>query len=130
MSTPDELLRNAIAAHNAGRLTEAEVGYSRVLRKQPNDAGALYGLGLLSYHSGSRDKGIQYLVRTQQWTRVDHARQHVLGDRQGRAGHRGLPARDRGGAVSLRRVVQRRHLPEARGRPRRGHAASAQSDEL
>jgi predicted TPR repeat methyltransferase len=66
MSTPDELLRNAIAAHNAGRLTEAEVGYSRVLRKQPNDAGALYGLGLLSYHSGSRDKGIQYLVRSLQ----------------------------------------------------------------
>lgn len=64
MPTPDEALRNAIAAHNAGRLTEAEVGYSRVLRSQPNDAGALYGLGLLSYHSGSRDKGIQYLVRS------------------------------------------------------------------
>src|SRR6185437_16337291 len=54
------------AAHNAGRLTEAEVGYSRVLRKQPNDAGALYCLGLLSYHSGSRDKGIQYLVHSLQ----------------------------------------------------------------
>jgi predicted TPR repeat methyltransferase len=64
MPTPDENIRNAIAAHNAGRLTEAEVGYSRVLRKQPSDARALYGLGLLSYHSGSRDKGIQYLVRS------------------------------------------------------------------
>jgi predicted TPR repeat methyltransferase len=66
MPTPEEALQNAIAAHNAGRLTEAEVGYSRVLRQQPNDAGALYGLGLLSYHSGSRDKGIQYLMRSLQ----------------------------------------------------------------
>lgn len=66
MPAPDEDLRHAMAAHNAGRLTEAEVGYSRVLRKRPDDAGALYGLGLLSYHSGSRDKGIQYLVRSLQ----------------------------------------------------------------
>lgn len=66
MPAPEEALRNAIAAHNAGRLTEAEVGYSRVLRRQPNDAGALYGLGLLSYHCGSRDKGIQYLLRSLQ----------------------------------------------------------------
>src|SRR5262249_16754160 len=49
---------------NAGRLTEAEVGYSRVLRQNPNDARALYGLGLLSYHSGAKDKGIQYLTRS------------------------------------------------------------------
>ncbi|HWG29388.1 MAG TPA: tetratricopeptide repeat protein [Steroidobacteraceae bacterium] len=66
MPTAAEHLHNAIAAHNAGRLTEAEVGYSRVLRRQPNEARALYGLGLLSYHSRSRDKGIQYLVRSLQ----------------------------------------------------------------
>lgn len=66
MPAPEEALSNAVAAHNAGRLTEAEVGYRRVLRGQPNDAGALYGLGLLGYHSGSRDKGIQYLVRSLQ----------------------------------------------------------------
>jgi len=64
MSLADEALRNAIAAHNAGRLIEAEVGYSRVLRRQPNEARALYGLGLLSYHSGAKDQGIQYIVRS------------------------------------------------------------------
>lgn len=64
MPPSDEALRNAIAAHNAGRLTEAEVGYSRVLRKHPDDARALYGLGLLSYHSGASDKGIEYLMRS------------------------------------------------------------------
>ena len=64
MPVPDETLRNAVLAHNAGRLTEAEVGYSRVLRQNPDDARALYGLGLLSYHSGAKDRGIQYLARS------------------------------------------------------------------
>ena len=64
MSSPEEVLRSAMAAHNAGRLTEAEVGYSRVLRKQPTDHRALYGLGLLSFHTGAREKGIQYVVRS------------------------------------------------------------------
>ena len=64
MPVPDDTLRSALIAHNAGRLTEAEVGYSRVLRRNPNDAQALYGLGLLSYHSGAREKGIQYLARS------------------------------------------------------------------
>ncbi len=66
MPPANEALRNAIAAHNAGRLTEAEVGYSRVLRQEPDNARALYGLGLLSYHSGATDKGIQYLLRSLQ----------------------------------------------------------------
>jgi predicted TPR repeat methyltransferase len=64
MSSPEEVLRNAMAAHNDGRLTEAEVGYSRVLRKHPAEYRALYGLGLLSYHSGAREKGIQYVQRS------------------------------------------------------------------
>ncbi len=64
MSSPEEVLRSALAAHNAGRLTEAEVGYSRVLRKHPAEHRALYGLGLLRYHSGSREEGIQYIQRS------------------------------------------------------------------
>ncbi len=52
-----------MAAHHAGRLTEAEVGYSRVLRTRANDPQALYGLGLLSFHSGAIVKGIEYLRR-------------------------------------------------------------------
>lgn len=65
VSTPDDTtLRNAIAAHNAGRLTEAEVGYRRALRKRPTDAGALYGLGLLYFHQGSMDAAIQHVSRS------------------------------------------------------------------
>jgi predicted TPR repeat methyltransferase len=63
MSSTEELLRDALAAHNAGRLVVAEVAYNRVLRKRPTDPQALYGLGLLTYHSGAREKGIDYLRR-------------------------------------------------------------------
>jgi predicted TPR repeat methyltransferase len=65
VSTPDDTtLHNAIAAHNAGRLTEAEVGYRRALRKRPTDAGALYGLGLLYFHQGSLEAAIQHVSRS------------------------------------------------------------------
>ena len=65
MTTPDEnTLRNALAAHNEGRLTEAEVGYRRVLRKRPNDPTALYGLGLLDYHRGALNTAVQYVSRS------------------------------------------------------------------
>jgi len=63
MSSPDEILRDAVAAHLAGHLTVAEVGYSKVLRKRPADHQALYGLGVIHYDQGARDSGIQYLLR-------------------------------------------------------------------
>ena len=67
-SPADTALQNALRAHDAGRLTEAEVGYRRVLRKRPNEPRALYGLGLLAFHSGAIEAGIQYVTRC-----VEHA---------------------------------------------------------
>jgi predicted TPR repeat methyltransferase len=64
MSTPDDVLQRAMNAHDAGRLTEAEVGYSRVLRKRPTDYQALYGLGVMSFFAGAADRGIQYMTRS------------------------------------------------------------------
>lgn len=65
MSSPDDTaLRAAIEAHNAGRLTEAEVGYRRILRKQPNDPGALYGLGLLHFHQGAVGTALQHISQS------------------------------------------------------------------
>jgi len=66
MNAPDDTLRAAIVAHQAGRLAEAEVGYRRVLRKNPNDSGALYGLGLLHYHQGSVGSALEYMSQSLQ----------------------------------------------------------------
>jgi predicted TPR repeat methyltransferase len=60
----EEVLRDAIAAQEAGRLTAAEVGYRRVLRKRPADPQALYGLAVLSFGAGAKQQGIDYLLRS------------------------------------------------------------------
>jgi predicted TPR repeat methyltransferase len=60
----EEVLRDAIAAHEAGRLTAAEVGYRRVLRKRPADYQALYGLGVLTFRAGAKEQGIDHLLRS------------------------------------------------------------------
>jgi len=89
MSSPeDSMLRSAMAAHHCGRLTEAEVGYHRVLRKRPNDPHALYGLGLLSFHAGALAKGIELVQRS-----LVHAPLHgrawiTLGSMHIAAGHK------------------------------------------
>ena len=64
MSSIDEVLRGAVADYVAGRLTAAEVGYRRVLRKRPTDHLALYGLGLLSFHAGAKEQSVDYLLRS------------------------------------------------------------------
>lgn len=64
MSSTEEMLRNAVAAYQAGRLSEAEVGYKRVLREKPNSHLALYGLALLSYHAGAKEQAIDYVRRS------------------------------------------------------------------
>jgi len=64
MSSPEEILQNALAAHFAGRLTAAEVGYQRVLRSHPNNAQALHGLGVIHFGAGAKDKGIDSVLRS------------------------------------------------------------------
>jgi predicted TPR repeat methyltransferase len=64
MSTTEEMLRNAVAAYQAGRISEAEIGYRRVLRQRPTSHLALYGLALLSYHAGAKEQAIDYVRRS------------------------------------------------------------------
>jgi predicted TPR repeat methyltransferase len=64
MKSAEEMLRDAVAAYQAGHLATAEVGYRRVLRKRPNDHLALSGLALLSFQAGARQQAIDYLVRS------------------------------------------------------------------
>ncbi|HEU4486178.1 MAG TPA: tetratricopeptide repeat protein [Povalibacter sp.] len=62
MAMHDPVLARAIAAHQSGRLKEAQAGYQRVLRKRPGDADALHFLGMLRFQSGEAEDGLR-LVR-------------------------------------------------------------------
>jgi len=64
MRSPDDILREAVAAYQAGRLSEAEAGYRQVLRQRPTSHLALYGLALLSYQAGARAAAIDYVRRS------------------------------------------------------------------
>ena len=59
MTTLDEVLRNAVLAHQGGRLAEAEAGYRQVLRERPSHAYALYSLSLLQFHRGEVDDALR-----------------------------------------------------------------------
>src|SRR5689334_1275568 len=60
----DEVLREAMLAHRAGRLAAAEGGYHRVLRQRPGDARALHFLGLLTFHQGDVEGGIRLVTQS------------------------------------------------------------------
>lgn len=47
-----ELLTEALAHHQAGRLAEAEAGYRRVLAEEPDNMDALHFLGALAHQAG------------------------------------------------------------------------------
>jgi predicted TPR repeat methyltransferase len=64
MSSTEAMLRAAVAAYQAGRLAEAEVGYRQVLRKQPTSHLALYGLALLNFQAGATEQAIDYVRRS------------------------------------------------------------------
>jgi predicted TPR repeat methyltransferase len=57
-----DVLREAMLAHRAGRLVEAETGYLEVLRRRPAEPKALYFLGLLQFHRGDRESGIERVL--------------------------------------------------------------------
>jgi predicted TPR repeat methyltransferase len=58
------LLRRAHAAHQEGRLNEAESGYRSVLRIRPEDPDALHFLGMLHFQRGERDEAIKLVRRS------------------------------------------------------------------
>ena len=58
------LLRRAHAAHQEGRLNEAESGYRSVLRIRADDPDALHFLGMLHFQRGERDEAIKLVRRS------------------------------------------------------------------
>jgi len=63
MPLPDNLLQNAMAAHKAGRLAEAEAGYRQVLDHRPRHPKALYYLALLHFHRGDSETALQVIAQ-------------------------------------------------------------------
>ena len=55
----NEVFRDAVLAHRAGRLVEADAGYQEVLRLRPGEPKALHFLGLLQFHRGDVNDGIE-----------------------------------------------------------------------
>lgn len=53
-----EMLNLAIQHHQAGRLSEAERAYRRILEASPDNVDALHMLGMLAYQSGNNDSAI------------------------------------------------------------------------
>ena len=59
-----DVFRDAMIAHRAGRLGEAEAGYQEVLRRRPDEPKALHFMGLLLFHRGERENGIERVVHS------------------------------------------------------------------
>jgi tetratricopeptide (TPR) repeat protein len=55
------LLQNGVRRHQAGRLTEAEACYRRVLAARPGHADALHLLGVVSYQAGRSDLAVELI---------------------------------------------------------------------
>ena len=63
MSKTRRILSEARALHGAGRLTEAEQLYRKLLRKAPRDGEVWYGLGTLFLQKGDAAAAIEPLER-------------------------------------------------------------------
>jgi len=59
--TPEQLLRLAVAKHDAGRLAEAEQMYHAVLKEQPRQAIANHNLGGLAMRRGQIENALRHL---------------------------------------------------------------------
>lgn len=64
MPTPDVILAEAMAAHQAGRLQEAVAGYEEVLQQRPDDPDALHFFGMLHFQFGRGIDAIRLIGRS------------------------------------------------------------------
>src|SRR5262245_23231655 len=64
VSTPDILLAEAMAAHQAGRLQQAAGQYEQVLQQQPDNPDALHFYGLLHFQLGRGIEAVKLIGRS------------------------------------------------------------------
>lgn len=75
MSTSDQLIAQAISLHQAGRYSEAEALYRRILRRTPAHPGALHLLGVAAHQQGKGTQArelIERAIRIQPGTAIFH----------------------------------------------------------
>lgn len=58
-----QLLEEAITHHRAGRLSQAETGYRKILTQDPAHADALHLLGLVAYQQGQYDRALDCITK-------------------------------------------------------------------
>ncbi len=72
-----DLLEQGLALHRRGAVAEAAARYADVLRADPDNADALYGLGLIACQRGRFDEGADWASKALA-ANPQHARAHVL----------------------------------------------------
>jgi protein O-GlcNAc transferase len=80
------ILRQAMAAHQAGRLAEAEAGYREVLRADPAQAEAQHLLGLICAQLGRLEEGAALLSRAVEIAPTNAVYLNNFGEVQSRLG--------------------------------------------
>ena len=65
-NSPSDVLREALGLHRAGRLTEAEAVYRRVLSSQPQSFDALHFLGILNAQRGDMADAVALISKALQ----------------------------------------------------------------
>lgn len=63
---PGELLKQALAHHEAGRLQQAQELYAQILRHHPNEPDALHYSGLAAHQSGQTQLALELMARAVQ----------------------------------------------------------------
>jgi predicted TPR repeat methyltransferase len=80
MSNYHSTLADAIAAHQAGKLSEAEAGYRSVLLERPADPDALHFLGLLTFHRGAGVEAVKLIMQSLSHSPGNHHAWNNLGN--------------------------------------------------
>ena len=73
----DEQLASALAYYRGGRYDRAGTIYKKVLKKEPENVGALHVLGLIAQKNGRGERAVQLLIKA---AKLDASRPEILCD--------------------------------------------------
>ena len=73
----DEHMASALAYFRAGRTDKAEAGYKKVVKKDPQHAGAHHMLGVIARQKGKEERAVQLLIKA---AKLDPQRPEILCD--------------------------------------------------
>lgn len=73
----DEQLASALAYFRGGRFDKAEAIYKKILKKEPENTGAMHMLGLIAQKNGRSERAVQLLIKA---AKLDPRRPEILCD--------------------------------------------------